>query len=228
MYNLVVICSAIHTNSKPLNYHPIRSKFTHEERFQQTLQTIKSIREKIPHSYIVLVEVTELNPNYYLQLKEMVDYVFLTYTIPEVYKITEGIYKGLGEITSLYYYLLSDHFTENRNQFISLSKISGRYKLLPLFNFEVNPSKMITSIHPYHHSHGNLNMSTMFYTVPNSLFDIFIKSAYRCIRHPGLVEGCSLESIFPVCLEAEQMPFQRKFPLRVGGEVGPWGGFVEH
>lgn len=224
----MIICSAIHTNDKPLNYHPVRSKFTHEERFKQTLETIKSIREKIPHSYIVLVEVTQLKNEYFLQLQDKVDFIFLTYTIPEVYEITEGIYKGLGEITSLYYYLVSNHFTENRDQFSSLSKISGRYKILPSFHFEVNSSRMITNIHPYHHSHGNLNMSTMFYTVPNSLFNLFIKSAYSCINHPGLTEGCSLESIFPVCLEAERMPFQRKFPLRVGGEVGPWGGFVEH
>ena len=228
MYHLFLICSAIQTNNKPLNYHPRRSVFTHEERFKQTLETIHSIRVKVPNAYIVLIEVTPLKEQFQSILEKKVNYLFKTHTIPEVFEITEGPLKGLGEITSLYYYLMSDHFKEHRHQFGSLSKISGRYKLLEKFLFEVHDQNMIALIRPYKHNYGTLDMSTMFYTVPSKLFNYFIIACQLCSKHVGLLEGHSLESIFPGCLQEAGIPIYLKTPLYVGGEVGPWGGFVMH
>ena len=57
-YNLVMIASAICTNNLPLDYTHTRSFFSHEERYKQSLETIKKIKEKIPNVYIVFIEGT--------------------------------------------------------------------------------------------------------------------------------------------------------------------------
>ena len=48
MINLILITSVICITNKPLSYTKTRSVFTHEERFEQTLKTIQTIRDKIP------------------------------------------------------------------------------------------------------------------------------------------------------------------------------------
>ena len=56
MNNLVLITSIINTPQNPLSYSNIRSVFTREERFNDTKETIKSIKEKIPYCKIMIVE----------------------------------------------------------------------------------------------------------------------------------------------------------------------------
>ena len=47
--NLVLITSVVCTPNIPLSYINTRSCYTHDERFEQTKKTIKTIKEKIPN-----------------------------------------------------------------------------------------------------------------------------------------------------------------------------------
>jgi hypothetical protein len=228
-YNLVIVCSAIHTNPNPLDYTPSRSYFTHEQRFNQTLETIDKVREKIPEAYIVLVEVTKLNENYRNVLIHKVDYLHETYDNEEIFFITEGPYKGWGEATSLLSYLTSLHFIELKEKINSVSKISGRYKPNDHFTFEVIPDTVLCRINytnPHHHS--NTHMSTMFYTIDITIIDKFIRSLGNTCLNDEVRRGVALEHILPLCMLKENINLQNKDPLYVEGEYGPWGGYVMH
>ena len=61
--NLVIITSIINTPNKPLSYSKTRSIFTRHERFEQTKDTIQSIKKYIPNNKIILVECTDFSIN---------------------------------------------------------------------------------------------------------------------------------------------------------------------
>lgn len=229
MLNAVIISSAIHTNNSPLSYTPTRSHFTHEQRFQQTLDTIAHLREKIPNVYIILIEVTKLSDEYQTILEKRVDYLYLTCNIPYIYQITEGPYKGYGEAISILTYLNSDHFKHYRNQFISVSKISGRYKPNNHFRFEIAKDMILCKLNTNNPDHySRLHMSTMFYTIDISIIDMFIKALENTCNHTEIQEGIALEHILPISIINNNIKLIIKEHLFVEGEYGPWGGYVMH
>ena len=61
MKNITLITSIIDTPNLPLSYTNCRSVFTKQQRFEQTQNTIASIREKIPDNKIILIECSPLN-----------------------------------------------------------------------------------------------------------------------------------------------------------------------
>ena len=229
MSNLVVVCSAICTNNEPLSYTPTRSKFTHAERYQQTLQTLKKVREKVPDCFIVLVEATLLQEEYYSGLSKLADHILLTAGIKEVFVATESPYKGWGEACCLLCYLLSEHFQERKEGFKSMSKISGRYYPNEHFVFECRAEGVVCKVdynNPCHSS--GVNMSTMFYTLPISLVDVFVQALREVCSGMEMQSGVALEHILPLTMLKNGMVLLRKDMLQVEGEYGPWGGFVRH
>ena len=54
MDNLVLITSVINTPNTPLSYTNTRSVFSRQDRFEQTKKTIKSVREKLSNSKIII------------------------------------------------------------------------------------------------------------------------------------------------------------------------------
>jgi hypothetical protein len=226
-YNLVVICSAIATNNLPLAYTPTRSYFTHQQRFEQTLKTIESIRKYIPNSYIVLAEGTELSMIMFNELSSKVNYIHKIHLISEVYEHINGPHKGLGEAWSLLSYLQSHHYKKHEVLFNTINKISGRYFILPEFEWKVDDNKIVCNIrydNPHHPSH--INMSTMFYTVGYKIKNLFIESLELCCKHPELHNGVALEHVLPNCMISKNILFYQKMQMNVGGEYGPWGGYV--
>jgi len=228
-YNLVLISSAIITINEPLSYTPVRSYFTHQQRYEQTLNTIESIKNKIPYAYIVLVEGTELPEMMYKNLVSKVDYIHKAYLISDIYKHVNSPYKGLGEGSSLLSYLQSQHYKEHEILFNSISKISGRYKIRNDFEWLAIDDKIVCNIKcntPDHPS--GIYMSTMFYTVGNKIKDIFIEALSLCCNHNELHNGIALEHVLPLCMIYKKIIFYGKQLLRVEGEYGPWGGYVCH
>ena len=59
MKNLVIITSVINISKNPLDYTSVRSVYTKEERYAQTLETIKSC-EKIEDKEILFIETSGL------------------------------------------------------------------------------------------------------------------------------------------------------------------------
>jgi hypothetical protein len=123
MKNLIVVTSVIR--------NPVLSPHrTEEERITETLNTFKSIRIKIPNSYIVLLEGGEFNQDDELLFKKHVDEI--------IYLSVKGLDKSLGVLTLFDFYFKSKSFLEIRKDLVSLSGIAGRYYLNDTFEFNEN------------------------------------------------------------------------------------------
>jgi hypothetical protein len=122
--NLVVITSVIH------NYHP--SIYSAQERFEQLInQTIKSIQDKIPNPYIVVLEGSHLNQDEKNILKNSkIDGLF--------YFDVNGYNKSGGELLLLLNYFESIFYQKLKNNFHiqTISKFSGRYYFTEKHKFD--------------------------------------------------------------------------------------------
>lgn len=226
--HLICICSAICTVNTPLDYTSTRSHFTHHQRYEQSLQTIEKIREKIPNAYIVFMEGTKIGTDMVEVIKAKADYFFDASSLNWVVDNVNSPYKSLGEISTILSYLLSNHFKDNKNNFISLSKISGRYIPNDSFVLDVIPNKIIAkvSFNPQYHSVEY--MSTLFYTVPMDMFNDFVEACIICYNDEEIRNGKPIECILLKSLKAKHLDICHTNILNVEGEYGPWGGYVCH
>jgi hypothetical protein len=132
--NIVLITSMVYSCNKPFTYCAKRSVFTRIERYQQLQKTIESIREKIPHAFIFLVECGSFSHEEDMYLKDNCDHVLNLVEDKQVVEDTSSIYKGLGErIQTLkaVEYIFS-HYKDVDNLF----KITGRYFYNDTFDLE--------------------------------------------------------------------------------------------
>lgn len=168
--NLIVITSVINIPNLPFSYTPIRSLFTRNERFEQTKNTIKSIRDKIPESKIMLIECSELNDEENQYIISNVDYFINIYgTENNFEQYVFGLSKSHGENTLLLqafeYLKLNDIKYEN------FYKMSGRYWLTDNFNYEnFNNDKISYSCT----SRGTYDIFTSFYKLNIKHIDSYI------------------------------------------------------
>ena len=124
--NLFLIISVLYPCAVPLSYVPLRTIYSPSERYEQTKNTIKSIREKAPGSYIYLAEGSQLPIEIESELKTLVD-KYENFSHDEIIKkCVDDPQKGRGEITLI---LNSLNKLDNSNDFDNYFKISGRYYL---------------------------------------------------------------------------------------------------
>jgi hypothetical protein len=121
-YNVVLITSVIRGAAES----PFRNG---DERLAETINTIKSIRDKIPNSYIVLLEGGEYSLSDYNTLKDIVE----EYHCHSV----KGLHRSKGEISLLSNYL-DNEFQQIKELSKTLNKVSGRYYLNENFSFNEN------------------------------------------------------------------------------------------
>ena len=111
--------------------------YTKEERFSQTINTIKSIRKYVPNSYIVLVDNSELNKIECEVLNELTDYFINVTNDKELnYNTNENKIKMFGDIShQLCFYNI---FLKNIDvsKMCNFFKISGRYLINNTFNYD--------------------------------------------------------------------------------------------
>jgi len=124
-----IITSVIYPKQgKQIQNNSPRSIFSPEERAQQTLRTVESIRVKVPGVKIILVEsgLREILP---FELEKKVDqYIYVGNKKPVRWSC-DSKQKSLGEIIMLYYAMKKFKFTAD-----FYFKISGRYFLNEEFN----------------------------------------------------------------------------------------------
>jgi hypothetical protein len=133
--NLIVITSVINIPDLPFSYTTTRSVYNKNERFEQTKNTIKSIRDKIPDSKILLVECSELNDEETEYIKNHVEYFINIYgTEHNFEKHVFGLSKSMGENTLILQAL--EYLKLNNITYENFYKISGRYWLTDNFNYE--------------------------------------------------------------------------------------------
>lgn len=125
-----IVSSVIYPKQKELSYASTRSVYNPEERAGQTMQTIQSIREKVPGAKIVLVE-SGLRADLPLELSNQVDQYIYVGNNFLVRFACDSRFKSLGEAAMLL--AAAGSITYKADLFF---KISGRYFLDENFNIE--------------------------------------------------------------------------------------------
>ena len=127
--DLVLVSSVINTSNKPLSYTPTRSVYSVQQRYEQTLDTIKSL-EKIKNKKILFVELSDI-PEYENEIISKVDFYKNIYK--ENKDIIEGLHKGVGEALSI----LEGIKDIDLSLYDNIYKMSGRYWLTDKFNYSL-------------------------------------------------------------------------------------------
>jgi hypothetical protein len=158
--DLFLITSVINTGNKAWSYCATRSFYTPQERFEQTLQTIESIRNLNDSSRIMLVECSELPESMTDTLKSKVDYFLQCIDDADVRAAClNSEKKGYGEAKKsqrAVEYILAHNIQFNR-----LFKISGRYFL----NDQFLKSRFSETVYTFRRKVDGTN-STVLYSVP--------------------------------------------------------------
>ena len=205
MTELVIVLSTLRTSAAHLTYAP-RSVFSHDARLEQTLETLRSVREKIPEAFILFVDATGSHP----EIQQLCDSVWIPETSDVLSAVNSPI-KGLGEAvllqTALRVLKMSDLRPPKR-----IWKINGRYSLNEKFSLEDwDPSKSQA------HFYNPKSCCTVLYTVtPADLerFSIFVSesaSRFNVNPPPGM------ETIW------SEFPFSHIDKLGVRGKVSVSG-----
>lgn len=149
-YLFIISSSINHFNSD------LFSVYTSKERFEQTLETINSIKVKVPNSSIVLFDLSEekIDENYSNHLKSVTDVFFEYYNdssiqnlydnfkkFPNLFMYGKSLVEMYGLIKTLTY--LEDSI--NMNNIKRIFKITGRYKLNDFFEIKEYESKFLTN-----------------------------------------------------------------------------------
>src|SRR3989344_4975167 len=123
-----IITSVIYPKQGKIEYNDQRSLFSPEERARQTLQTIESIRAKVPNVKIILVE-SGLRRELPFELDKKADQYIYVGGKKLVRWACDSRYKSLGEIMMLL--AAADRLSGIADFYF---KISGRYYLDEEFN----------------------------------------------------------------------------------------------
>lgn len=158
--NIVIITSAISA----------KSYFTPETRLKQTFQTISTIKEKIPNSTIVLIEITKIPLEYSIQLAKECNFIILCEKDPEIQNYNQCLNKSCGEVAIIKKIL---SYISNCE---TIYKISGRYFLRNDFHItDLDKEK-------YNFYIGENCFHTTFYSIPGK----YIEFTYAILNeiHP--------------------------------------------
>lgn len=136
--NVVFITSKIDVSENSFSYVSWRNVYTNAQRFEQTINTIASVRKNIPDAFIILFDNSKFNTEDYNNLKSNVDYFinpchddsgFLNYYTNNCQ------FKCLAELSQIiyayYYFFKHVNFTKINHFF----KISGRYYVNENFDY---------------------------------------------------------------------------------------------
>lgn len=152
---------------RPVRDHTV---FSTNQRKEQTLNTIKTAREKIPECYIIMIEGGYMDEAEEILFEELVDYLYRT--------DVSTFSKSPGEGTLLYRYLTSDHF-KSLDNVETVSKLSGRYYLNDDFHWDKLPiDKTIIALIPVAWM-GKPLYKTRYYRVPQKHLSNFIMGLQR-------------------------------------------------
>lgn len=126
MRNCIIVTSIVEISDAPLDWSAVRSIYSHQQRFEQTLETIDSIRKYLPDTDIILAECSP--PSSYMdELQKRVDIFINTYPND---LIQHGFHKAVCEAQLMLYVFDRVDLSVYDNIF----KMTGRYLLLDTFD----------------------------------------------------------------------------------------------
>jgi len=135
-YNVVIITSKIYTSITPFTYTPQRSIYSPKERFEQTLETIRTIRSHIPNNWIILFDNSSFTDDEYIILKSNTDCFINTCNDEIVNNLTNNsIHKLYGEIAQTYKILEYLNKYHKEMNIKNIFKITGRYLINDTFSY---------------------------------------------------------------------------------------------
>ncbi len=146
---------------KPLSYTPVRSMYSVETRLQQTIYTVRSIRQHLPLARILVCDNSRALPDGAIDTLVKTGAHSVVRCFHEV--TSDSPHKGLGEATSLLAGLKS--LRESKYDWWLLFKISGRYWLTHRFSlnrFTKHGDRIVGLT-------DNGIMQTALFSVPRSL-----------------------------------------------------------
>jgi hypothetical protein len=200
--DIFIITSVINTGDTPWSYSWVRSVFTPQERFEQSLHTIESIRMYAENAFIIHVECSDISEAMTQQLQERSDVFLQCKDIPNVRDAClNSEKKGYGEIMKT---LEAVNFIEKHNiAFNRIFKISGRYFLTERFLSSAYPTD----------AYGFLLFNkeppkgkTVIYSVPHNKFKEFQHALHICDR-VYQAEWPGLEDLLPpLCNPIVEVP----------------------
>lgn len=218
--NLVFITSVIHTHPSKLSYG-VRSKYTHKQRYIQTIHTIESIKKHVPNSFIVLIEGSHLTESEKAGLK-MAGAHKIIYCADELEKYINGPHKSVGEINMLLFAIKQ----MDLSKFETISKISGRYYLSDNFDwYKYSNTKALFQCE----TPPSTKCNTRYYRIPEKYYREYIKILENALRDPMVINGTKdieTYNIFTGFQDSEKI-IQGQSILGVKGYVAPLGIEVE-
>lgn len=223
MKSITLITSVIDTPNIPLSYSNYRSVFNKKQRFEHTKKTIFSVIEKIPNTKIFLIECSILSDEEKKYFHEHVDYFYNIYDtgidalISRMFTISKSM--GEGTMTTIALKFL----IENKIEFDSLFKISGRYWLNDNFKYELY-NNMMTCI--YRINNDENNVFTCFYKLPKEIAYKWLD--YLSNSELDFIQCVGFEIIFAKFLKAideEMRIIENK--IGINGYVTVCGSFID-
>ena len=133
--DIFLITSTVVPSETPLASSAKRSVFSAEERLDQTLASIASVRAKVPDALVVLLDNSDLGAVQVRALQDAVDWLVLFDHDPESIRFRDHSNRGVGEA----YMLRSMHDVLDSFRYRLLFKLSGRYRLSQQFSLEHFP-----------------------------------------------------------------------------------------
>ena len=132
------------------------SAFKAEERFQQTLDTIQSIKDKVPDAYILIYEGSEttIKQEYKDKFIEQSDLFIECGDDPYMKSLYENLHRDPGKFTFVKSMLecrclelVLNHMMEHNvfNDATRVFKLSGRYKLNEYFDIDDYKTRFLTN-----------------------------------------------------------------------------------
>lgn len=211
-----LISSVIYFADSPLSYSKNRSVFSSSEREEQTIQTINTIKKKLPEAKIYLVE-SGRSRAINNKIVETVDKFIYVGDNWIVRKACDSSKKGLGETTSLLFGLRKARVSNSR--FDYFFKISGRYSLTDDFK----STKYINDYDFTFKKYDNpVQVSTRLYGFNANKYRNWYIAMLRAI--PSLLINKSIEQQMYTKTRRYNCNYVKT--LGVKGLVGPDGGII--
>lgn len=175
---LTIINNCLKPPSTPFSYINTRSVFTESERFQQLLNTIKSIKKYVPTSDIVVCDSSSLDREQMNEICKNANLILFN-TDSQVVAKRDGLYKGQNELIMIKRILDSSLI----NNYDYILKLSGRYEITEKFDINnLNQDKY------YLKSFDNVRMSTVLYGAPKKLFSHYSQAINKNINATDSIE----------------------------------------
>lgn len=212
-----LITSTIRPSKGSLSYTPIRSVYSVEERVEQTLRSIASVRAKVPDVLIVLLENSALSSEETRTFQQAVDWFVSFARDARSNKLRDGLFKGAAET----YMLLWIQSIICRFDYEVMFKLSGRYWLSESFSLQSFSREKLGFLWRGDSRSGSY--SARLYSVPKSLEAIYHKQLTKTFRQAQM--GVSIEATILNGVSHSQIDLLDR--LGVCGYIAPTGDWID-